>query len=193
MLANCIYFGDNLPILESLPSESVDLIYIDPPFNTGKVQARTQMKTVRSEQGEGRRRTAPCRPSPQPAGFPSDPEGAAGLLRLVCSVAEGLALGVLALAQVGGLGFLGLEDDRPQVRDLVGAVAERLVLGQTARAPGVGLSGFELHGGGLLGGDRRLSHGKLLSVMGRGRNAIVPGTARRRHHTPFPPGGEAPQ
>ena len=47
-----IYFGDNLPILESLPSESVDLIYIDPPFNTGKVQARTQMKTVRSEQGD---------------------------------------------------------------------------------------------------------------------------------------------
>jgi len=31
-----IYFGDNLPILQSLPSESVDLIYIDPPFNTGK-------------------------------------------------------------------------------------------------------------------------------------------------------------
>ncbi len=47
-----IYFGDNLPILESLPSESVDLIYIDPPFNTGKVQSRTQMKTVRSAQGD---------------------------------------------------------------------------------------------------------------------------------------------
>ena len=47
-----IYFGDNLPILESLPSESVDLIYIDPPINTGKVQARTQMKTVRSAEGD---------------------------------------------------------------------------------------------------------------------------------------------
>ncbi len=47
-----IYFGDNLPILESLPSGSVDLIYIDPPFNTGKVQSRTQMKTVRSVEGD---------------------------------------------------------------------------------------------------------------------------------------------
>jgi site-specific DNA-methyltransferase (adenine-specific) len=44
-----IYFGDNLPTLQSLPAESIDLIYIDPPFNTGKVQARTQIKTVRVE------------------------------------------------------------------------------------------------------------------------------------------------
>jgi len=29
-----IHIGDNLPILESMPSGSVDLIYIDPPFNT---------------------------------------------------------------------------------------------------------------------------------------------------------------
>ena len=29
-----IHVGDNLPILESMPSGSVDLIYIDPPFNT---------------------------------------------------------------------------------------------------------------------------------------------------------------
>ena len=36
-----IYFGDNLPILQSLPAGSVELIYIDPPFNTGRVQART--------------------------------------------------------------------------------------------------------------------------------------------------------
>lgn len=43
-----IYFGDNLPILASLPSGSVDLIYIDPPFNTGKSQKRTQIRTVQS-------------------------------------------------------------------------------------------------------------------------------------------------
>jgi site-specific DNA-methyltransferase (adenine-specific) len=49
---NKIYFGDNLPILQSLPSESIDLIYIDPPFNTGKVQGRTQIKTLRSESGD---------------------------------------------------------------------------------------------------------------------------------------------
>ena len=33
---NKIYFGDNLSILKTLQSESIDLIYIDPPFNTGK-------------------------------------------------------------------------------------------------------------------------------------------------------------
>lgn len=47
-----IYLGENLKILESLPSESVDLIYIDPPFNTGKVQARKSMRTVRDEDGD---------------------------------------------------------------------------------------------------------------------------------------------
>ena len=31
-----------------MPAASVDLIYIDPPFNTGKVQGRTQIKTARS-------------------------------------------------------------------------------------------------------------------------------------------------
>ncbi len=49
---NRVYFGDNLPILASLPSASVALIYIDPPFNTGKAQARTQIKTVRSDDGD---------------------------------------------------------------------------------------------------------------------------------------------
>jgi site-specific DNA-methyltransferase (adenine-specific) len=47
-----IYFGDNLPILRSLPAESVEMIYIDPPFNTGRVQARTQIKTERSLTGD---------------------------------------------------------------------------------------------------------------------------------------------
>jgi site-specific DNA-methyltransferase (adenine-specific) len=49
---NKIFFGDNLPILRGLESESVDLIYIDPPFNTGKEQKRTTIKTVRSENGD---------------------------------------------------------------------------------------------------------------------------------------------
>ena len=51
-MTNHIYFGDNLPILQSFPSESIDLIYIDPPFNTGKTQARTQIRTERSENGD---------------------------------------------------------------------------------------------------------------------------------------------
>jgi site-specific DNA-methyltransferase (adenine-specific) len=49
---NLIYFGDNLPVLHSLPSGSVPLVYIDPPFNTGKQQARAQLKTVRSASGD---------------------------------------------------------------------------------------------------------------------------------------------
>ena len=46
------YFGDNLPILKAMPPESVDLVYIDPPFNTGKVQARTRLKTTRDSEGD---------------------------------------------------------------------------------------------------------------------------------------------
>ncbi len=49
---NQIYFGDNLPILKLMPNESVDLIYIDPPFNTGKTQSRTTIRTVKSENGD---------------------------------------------------------------------------------------------------------------------------------------------
>lgn len=47
-----IYLADNLDVLRALPSESVDLIYIDPPFNTGKEQQHVQLKTVRSDDGD---------------------------------------------------------------------------------------------------------------------------------------------
>ncbi len=47
-----VYFGDNLEYLGRLESESVDLIYIDPPFNTGKVQTRSQLRTTRSGTGK---------------------------------------------------------------------------------------------------------------------------------------------
>ena len=34
-MPNTLYFGDNLDILrEYVPDESVDLIYLDPPFNS---------------------------------------------------------------------------------------------------------------------------------------------------------------
>jgi site-specific DNA-methyltransferase (adenine-specific) len=49
---NQIYYDDNLPVLQGMVPGSIDLIYIDPPFNTGKVQGRTQIKTVRSENGD---------------------------------------------------------------------------------------------------------------------------------------------
>jgi site-specific DNA-methyltransferase (adenine-specific) len=47
-----IHFGDNLEIMAAFPDASFDLIYIDPPFNTGKSQARTQIKTVRDDEGD---------------------------------------------------------------------------------------------------------------------------------------------
>jgi site-specific DNA-methyltransferase (adenine-specific) len=49
---NRIIYGDNLPLLEGIPSSSVDLIYIDPPFNTGKTQARHRIATIRDEDGD---------------------------------------------------------------------------------------------------------------------------------------------
>ena len=49
---NFIYYADNLDVLRALPSESVDLIYIDPPFNTGKTQSRTRIKTTRDAAGD---------------------------------------------------------------------------------------------------------------------------------------------
>ena len=51
-MANQIIFADNLEFLEAQPSESVALIYIDPPFNTGRTQARTRIQTVASENGD---------------------------------------------------------------------------------------------------------------------------------------------
>ena len=49
---NKIYYGDNLSILKTLKDESIDLIYIDPPFNTGKTQKRKTIKTVRANDGD---------------------------------------------------------------------------------------------------------------------------------------------
>ncbi len=43
--------GDNLPVLETLPDESFRLIYLDPPFNTGRSQRRQALTTVRSATG----------------------------------------------------------------------------------------------------------------------------------------------
>ena len=43
--------GDNLTVLKSIPDESVQLIYVDPPFNTGRVQSRGSSKTTRTETG----------------------------------------------------------------------------------------------------------------------------------------------
>lgn len=42
--------GDNLPALAALPDAAFDLIYLDPPFNTGRAQAR-QTLSVRQVDG----------------------------------------------------------------------------------------------------------------------------------------------
>lgn len=44
--------ADNAQILPRLPDESFRLIYIDPPFNSGKVQQRETLRTARSEEGD---------------------------------------------------------------------------------------------------------------------------------------------
>jgi site-specific DNA-methyltransferase (adenine-specific) len=49
---NSVIDGDNMELLQSLPDGCVDMIYIDPPFNTGKAMERKVVKTVRSEKGK---------------------------------------------------------------------------------------------------------------------------------------------
>ncbi len=47
-----IFQADNLEVLRSLPSSSANLVYIDPPFNTGKVRRRSEQSFVRNEDGD---------------------------------------------------------------------------------------------------------------------------------------------
>ena len=49
---NQIVYGENLSVLRGIAAESVDLIYVDPPFNTGKRQVRPRLKTIRDEAGD---------------------------------------------------------------------------------------------------------------------------------------------
>jgi site-specific DNA-methyltransferase (adenine-specific) len=48
---NLVVQGDNALVLPTLPSESFQMIYIDPPFNTGRVQTRQSLRTTRSQGG----------------------------------------------------------------------------------------------------------------------------------------------
>ena len=47
-----VIVGDNLDVLKSMPDGVINLIYIDPPFNTGKAQTRKQLKTTQSLDGD---------------------------------------------------------------------------------------------------------------------------------------------
>ena len=49
-----IVLADNLIVLGSLPDDSIDLVYIDPPFNTGKRQTLRRVRTVADPEGGDR-------------------------------------------------------------------------------------------------------------------------------------------
>jgi site-specific DNA-methyltransferase (adenine-specific) len=59
-----IVHGDNLAVTATLPDESVRLIYLDPPFNTGRAQSLQSITTTRAASG--------------PAGAPGDRSGFKG-------------------------------------------------------------------------------------------------------------------
>jgi site-specific DNA-methyltransferase (adenine-specific) len=52
--ADTIVHGDNLEVARGLPDGAFRLIYLDPPFNTGKTQRRQRVTVTRSDEREGR-------------------------------------------------------------------------------------------------------------------------------------------
>jgi site-specific DNA-methyltransferase (adenine-specific) len=52
MLEERIYLGDNLELLPRLPAEAFALVYIDPPFNTGREQRRLRLATEADTSGD---------------------------------------------------------------------------------------------------------------------------------------------
>lgn len=49
---NKVIHGDNLAAMQQLDEQSFQLIYVDPPFNTGKLQERKTLQVTRSEKGD---------------------------------------------------------------------------------------------------------------------------------------------
>jgi site-specific DNA-methyltransferase (adenine-specific) len=47
-----VLLGENLALLPAFADASFQLVYVDPPFNTGKVQARRTLQAVRDPHGE---------------------------------------------------------------------------------------------------------------------------------------------
>jgi len=52
VLRQGIYLGDNLDLLARLPDGSFTLVYLDPPFNTGREQRRLTLTTRRDPSGD---------------------------------------------------------------------------------------------------------------------------------------------
>lgn len=53
-MPDTVWWDDNLDVLRRIPDGSVPLIYIDPPFNTGKIQSHTRLRTVHDPEGDRR-------------------------------------------------------------------------------------------------------------------------------------------
>lgn len=49
---DAVVHGDNLEVARSLPPESFRLIYLDPPFNTGRKQRHRAVDTIRDPDGD---------------------------------------------------------------------------------------------------------------------------------------------
>jgi site-specific DNA-methyltransferase (adenine-specific) len=49
-----IVLADNLAVLAALPDDCIDLIYVDPPFNTGRRRTLRRLRTIRDEEAGDR-------------------------------------------------------------------------------------------------------------------------------------------
>ena len=49
-----VVLADNLAVLAGLPDSCIDLVYVDPPFNTGRRQTLRRLRTIRDEDGGDR-------------------------------------------------------------------------------------------------------------------------------------------
>jgi site-specific DNA-methyltransferase (adenine-specific) len=47
-----VVHGDNLAVLQALPAQTFDLVYMDPPFNTGRAQGRRTLSVAVDPTGE---------------------------------------------------------------------------------------------------------------------------------------------
>jgi site-specific DNA-methyltransferase (adenine-specific) len=52
VVTNRVIHGDCLDVLQRMPDASVDLDYVNPPFDTGRPQRRERLRTVRDEAGD---------------------------------------------------------------------------------------------------------------------------------------------
>jgi DNA modification methylase len=60
MKTNLLYYGDNLDILRRyIPDASVDLVYLDPPFNSNRDYPRIQLLSIRELLDEHRKPDLP--------------------------------------------------------------------------------------------------------------------------------------